>query len=97
MTRLKARGQVLAAEQGEVVFDREHLCLGVEVTLGRELNASCGDPGGSILDALELGDVAGGDEREPDWGSVCEEGSDGGFVGGYEGLLLPTPRGTRLG
>ena len=59
MVRLKACGQVLAAEQGEVVLDWEHLCLGVEMALSRELDAPCGDAGGCVLDTLELGDIGG--------------------------------------
>ena len=82
MVRLKGCGQVLTAEQGEVVPDREHLCFGLEMALGRKLDAPCGDPGGGILDSLELGDIGGGDEGEPDWSGVGEEGSDGGFIGG---------------
>ena len=57
------------------------------------LHAAGGYAKGGILNILQFLNVGVLAVRKPDGGSICEEGSDQGFEGDNEGLLLLAPVG----
>ena len=80
-----------------MVLDWEDGRLCVKMPNAGHLHAAGCDTEGRVLEGLESIDVGGFDVREPDRGCVCDDGTDEGFVGDYEGLLLLAPIGASKG
>ena len=87
--------EVLPAEQGEFMLNRQEFRLVVEVVLGRHEDGPGGDSEGGVLHCLEGLEGTGTGVGEPDWGGIGNEGLDEGFVGDQQGFprLSPTDAG----
>ena len=75
-----------------MVFYGEGEGFCVKMTNTGHLHAAGDGPEGTILEGLELIDVALTEIGEPYWGSVGDEGADERFVGDHEGFLMLAPR-----
>jgi len=84
-------GQVLGAEELEVVGDWEDFGFGVEVVGRGVLKGASAEPEGPVLDGLEFGNIGGGGIRKPNRGSVGENRTNEGFVGLEHSFLLMSP------
>jgi len=84
-------GQVLGAEELEVVGDWEDFGFGVEVVGRGVLKGASAEPEGPVLDGLEFGNIGGGGIRKPNRGSIGENRTNEGFVGLEHSFLLMSP------
>ena len=91
MVGAEVAGQVLGAEELEVVGDRKDFGFGVEVVSGGVLEGASTEPEGTVLDSLEFGNIGLGGIRKPNRGSIGENGTDEGFKGLEHCLLLVSP------
>jgi hypothetical protein len=90
--RAKRAGEVLGAEEGEVLGDWERAGFSVQVGNGGHEQAAGGNAKRAILEGLEvLLDCRGIGVGEPDWGGVGEDGADEGAEGQHQSLFLLAP------
>ena len=80
-----------------MVLDWEDGRLCVKMPNAGHLHAAGCDTEGRVLECLESIDMGGFGVGEPDGGRICNNGTDEGFVGDYEGLLLLAPIGASKG
>ena len=80
-----------------MVLDWEDGRLCVKMPNAGILHAAGCDTEGRVLEGLEFIEVDGFGVGEPDGGRIGDDGTDEGFEGDYEGLLLLAPVGASKG
>ena len=93
MVRLKGPSQELLRQHPQVVLDREHLRLLMEVRDWCSLGAARDNAKCLILNPLQFFNIGQGCVGEPNWGCVVKYGADEEFVGDSQGLKLLPPFG----
>ena len=94
MGGLEGSGEVLGTEKREVIVDGKKFCFCVKMGDRGHLHAAGRYAESFILKDLKFVDGSGRSVGEPDWGSVCYEGTDEGFEGCDDSFLLLAPVGT---
>ena len=93
MVRLKGPSQELLRQHPQVVLDREHLRLLMEVSDWCPLGAARGNAKRLILNSLQFSNIGWGCVGEPNRSCVVKYGADEEFVGDSHGLNLLPPVG----
>ena len=91
MIRAERTRQVLRRKHINMIKDRHHLRLRMEVVIRGQLMATCDETESCILNCLETLDRRGLDVGGPNGGCIVHFGPDERFVGDEERLRVLAP------